>query len=66
MWLADAIMEYIELGAEYFAPAPAEMLNDLYLGLSVVVLGLIIWIVVLLVLVDVWVGISVMVPRLVV
>ena len=49
MWLADAIMEYIELGAEYFAPAPAEMLNDLYLGLSVVVLGLIIWIVVLLV-----------------
>lgn len=49
MWLADAIMEYIELGAEYFTPAPTDMLNDLYLGLSVVVLGLIIWIVVLLI-----------------
>lgn len=49
MWLVDAIFEYAELGAEYFAPAPVDMLNDLYLGLSVVALGMIIWLVILLV-----------------
>ncbi len=43
MWLVDAIYEYASLRAEYFTPAPADMLNDLYLGLSVVALGLIIW-----------------------
>jgi hypothetical protein len=48
MWLVDAIFEYAELQAEFFAPAPADMLNDLYLGLSVVALGLIIWLVILL------------------
>ena len=49
MWMADAIFEYTELQAEYFAPAPADMLNDFYLGLSVVALGLIVWLVTLLV-----------------
>lgn len=49
MWLGDAIMEYMELGAEYFTPAPPDMLNDLFLGLSVVALALVVWIVVLLV-----------------
>lgn len=49
MWFVDAILEYAELGAEYFTPAPVDMLNDLYLGLSVVALGLIIWLVILLV-----------------
>lgn len=49
MWLVDAVFEYAELGAEYFAPAPAEMLNDLYLGLSVVALGLVIWLAILLI-----------------
>lgn len=49
MWLADAIFEYAELGAEYFTPAPMDMLNDFYLGLSVVALGLVIWIVVVLI-----------------
>ncbi len=49
MWLIDAIFEYAELGSESFVPAPLDMLNDLYLGLSVVALGLIIWLVVLLV-----------------
>ena len=34
---------------EFFTPASADMINDSYLGLSVVALGLIIWIVVLLV-----------------
>ncbi len=49
MWFVDAIFEYVELGAAYFTPEPADMLNDLFLGLSVVALGLIIWIVVLLI-----------------
>lgn len=49
MWFVDAVVEYIELGAEYFTPAPADMLNDTFLGLSVVAFGLIIWLVILLV-----------------
>ena len=48
MWLVDAIFEYAELHAEFFTPAPADMLNDAYLGLSVVALGLVIWLVILL------------------
>ena len=42
MWLGDAIFEYAELKADYFAPAAADMLNDAFLGLSVVALALII------------------------
>ena len=49
MWLVDAIVEYSEAGAEFFIQDPADMLNDLYLGLSVVALGLIIWLVILLI-----------------
>ena len=49
MWLVDAIFEYAELKAAYFPPAPADMLNDLFLGLSAVALGLVIWLVILLV-----------------
>ncbi len=49
MWLVDAIFEYAELGAAYFTPSPKDMLNDLFLGLSVVALGLIIWLVLLLI-----------------
>ena len=49
MWLVDALFEYAELKAEYFTPAPADMLNDFYLGLSVVALGLIIWLVILMI-----------------
>ncbi|MBP5519205.1 MAG: hypothetical protein J6X84_01320 [Treponema sp.] len=49
MWLIDAIFEYAELGADSFVPSPLDMLNDLYLGLSVVALGLIIWFVIVLV-----------------
>lgn len=49
MWLVDSVVEYIEAGAEFFTPSAADMINDSYLGLSVVVLGLIIWTVVLLV-----------------
>ncbi|MCR4590950.1 MAG: hypothetical protein K5668_09030 [Lachnospiraceae bacterium] len=49
MWLVDALFEYSESGMEYFTPAAADMLNDTFLGLSVIALGLVIWIVKLLV-----------------
>ncbi len=49
MWLGDAIWEYSELQAEYFTPAPVDMLNDAFLGLSVVALGLVLWLIILLV-----------------
>lgn len=45
MWFVDAIAEYIELGAEYFTPAVEDMVNDAFLGASVVVLALVIWVV---------------------
>lgn len=41
--------EYAELHEAFFTPEPIDMLNDFYLGLSVVALGLIIWLVILLV-----------------
>ena len=50
MWLVDAIFEYVKLGPAYFTPEPADMLNDAFLGLSVVALGLVIWVVRLLIL----------------
>ncbi len=49
MWTADAIFEYAEDGAEFFMPAGVDMLNDAFLGLSAVALGLIIWLIILLV-----------------
>lgn len=49
MWLVDAIFEYAELKAAYFTPDPADMLNDLFLGLSVVALALVIWLAALLI-----------------
>ena len=49
MWLIDAIVEYIEEPGSFFSPAPMDMLNDAFLGFSVVAFGLIIWLVVLLV-----------------
>ena len=48
MWFVDAIFEYAELHEEFFTPKVSDMLNDTYLGLYVVALGLIIWLVVLL------------------
>ena len=45
MWLVDAIFEYAELRAEYFTPAFEDMINDTFLGFSVVALALVIWIV---------------------
>lgn len=49
MWLIDAIFEYNEAGAEFFTPAPLDMLNDAFLGVSVVAFGLIIWLAILLI-----------------
>ena len=49
MWLGDAIFEYAELQEEYFSPAAEDMLNDAFLGLSVVALGLILWLIILLI-----------------
>lgn len=49
MWFVDAIFEYSELKAAYFTPQPIDMLNDTFLGFSVVALGLVIWIVSLLI-----------------
>ncbi len=43
MWMVDAVVEYLEAGAEYFTPAPADMLNDSFLGLAAVLLGAVIW-----------------------
>ena len=49
MWFVDAIFEYAELGADFFSPAPYDMLNDAFLGISVVAFGLVIWLVRLLI-----------------
>ncbi len=49
MWFVDAIAEYIELGADYFAPAVEDMINDSFLGFSVIAFALIIWVVYLLI-----------------
>ena len=45
MWFVDALMEYAELRAAYFTPALEDMANDLFLGLSAIALGLVIWVV---------------------
>ena len=44
MWLVDAAVEYIEDGADYFLPSSGDMLNDAFLGFSVVVLALVVWV----------------------
>ncbi|MBP5212292.1 MAG: hypothetical protein J6Z30_05490 [Pyramidobacter sp.] len=49
MWTVDAAFEYAELGAKFFTPELPDMINDAYLGLYVVALGLVIWIVRLLI-----------------
>ncbi|MCR5580152.1 MAG: hypothetical protein K6F66_01070 [Pseudobutyrivibrio sp.] len=49
MWLVDAIFEYAELRAEYFTPALEDMINDTFLGLSVIAFALVVWTVVILI-----------------
>ena len=45
MWTIDAVFEFADLKSEYFTPAVRDMLNDAFLGLTVVALGLIVWLV---------------------
>ena len=49
MWLGDAIWEYAELHEKFFTPEPADMLNDAFLGLSVVAFALVVWLIIVLV-----------------
>ena len=49
MWLVDAVFEYAELRADYFNPALEDIINDSFLGFSVVAFGLVIWVVRLLI-----------------
>ena len=49
MWMIDAVFEFAELKAEFFSPAPMDMLNDAFLGLSVIALGLVVWMIRLLI-----------------
>ncbi len=49
MWLVDAVFEYSESGAAFFTPEAADLLNDAYLGFSVVALALVVWVAVLLI-----------------
>ncbi|MCR5586588.1 MAG: hypothetical protein K6F77_03555 [Lachnospiraceae bacterium] len=49
MWFVDAIFEYVELRDAFFTPAVADMINDSFLGLSVVAFGLVLWVIQLLV-----------------
>lgn len=49
MWFVDAVFEYAELKAAYFTPAAEDMLNDTFLGISVIALALVIWIAILLI-----------------
>ena len=47
MWMTDAIFEYAELGTEYFNPSAEAMINDAFLGISAIALGLFVWLVIL-------------------
>lgn len=49
MWLVDAVHKYAEMGAEFFTPFFQDMINDTFLGISAVALGLVAWIVKLLI-----------------
>lgn len=49
VWLADFIFEYAELKADYFNQSFESILNDSLLGLTVVTIGLVIWLVILLI-----------------
>jgi|WetSurMetagenome_2_1015567.scaffolds.fasta_scaffold406937_2 hypothetical protein len=49
MWFVDAIFEYAELRNKFFTPPLEDLVYDIYLGLSVVALGLVVWMVILLI-----------------
>lgn len=43
MWFVDAVFEYSELKTAYFTPGLLQMLNDGFLGVSIITLGMMIW-----------------------
>lgn len=45
MWLVDAVFEYVQLRADFFTPSVQDIVNDAFLGVSAVTLGLVIWLV---------------------
>lgn len=49
MWTVDAIFEYKASVSSFFHPGITDLINDTYLGLSVIALGLIIWLVIVLI-----------------
>jgi hypothetical protein len=49
MWLVDTVVEFIENGAQIFTPTYEAMINDAFLGVCVVTLGLIVWLIMLVV-----------------
>lgn len=49
MWFVDAVFEYVAEGTNYFTPPFEDMINDMYLGLSAIAFGLVIWIIILLI-----------------
>ena len=49
MWLVDSVVGYLEEGADFFVPAAEDMLNDAFLGVSVVALALVVWVVAVLI-----------------
>ncbi|MGN0592181.1 MAG: hypothetical protein ACI4JQ_02910 [Ruminococcus sp.] len=49
MWFVDAVFEYGALRADFFTPATQDMLNETYLGFSVIALALTVWIITILV-----------------
>ena len=49
MGLADFVFEYAELKVDYFSQSFESILNDSLLGLTVVKIGLVIWLVILLI-----------------
>ena len=49
MWFVDFVFEYAELKADYFVQEFADILNDSLLGITVVALGLIIWVAILII-----------------
>lgn len=49
MWFVDFVFEYAELKADYFVQEFTDILNDTLLGITVVVLGMIIWLAILII-----------------
>ncbi|MDE5583135.1 MAG: hypothetical protein K2J08_05480 [Ruminococcus sp.] len=43
MWLTDAFYQYSETGAKFFTPSFNDIINDTFLGISAVALGLVAW-----------------------